>query len=145
MSNSPLRLERYYFTRIEIEQVKDGHRSNTNIVKTMIEAAHNAQNELQYMVRLQVFLESESGKMAPYRGEIDITGFFSVNDQFPKEQRNDLVVVNGGSLLFAAVREMVANLTSRGPSGMLTLQTIRFIPEKKGNLKEKEPIPEGAS
>ncbi len=49
----------------------------------------------------------------------------------------DLVVVNGTSLLWSAIREQVCNLTARMPAGMVMLPTVNFHDLKRQN-REKE-------
>lgn len=49
----------------------------------------------------------------------------------------DLVVVNGTSLLWSAIREQVSNLTARMPAGAVMLPTVNFH-DLKGQNREKE-------
>lgn len=48
----------------------------------------------------------------------------------------DLVVVNGTSLLWSAIREQVSNLTARMPAGAVMLPTVNFH-DLKGQNREK--------
>ncbi len=50
----------------------------------------------------------------------------------------DLVVVNGASLLWSAIREQVCNLTARMPAGQVMLPTVNFHDLKRQN-REQEP------
>ena len=49
----------------------------------------------------------------------------------------DLVVVNGASLLWSAIREQVCNLTARMPAGQVMLPTVNFHDLKQQN-REKD-------
>ena len=45
----------------------------------------------------------------------------------------DLVVVNGTSMLWSAIREQVCNLTARMPAGQIMLPTVNFHDLKRQN------------
>lgn len=49
------------------------------------------------------------------------------------EDIEGIVLVNGTSLLWSAIREQVSNLTARMPAGAVTLPTVNFL-----DLKEKK-------
>jgi len=49
----------------------------------------------------------------------------------------DLVVVNGASLLWSAIREQVCNLTARMPAGAVMLPTVNFH-DLKGQNRDKD-------
>jgi hypothetical protein len=66
------------------------------------------------------------GNVPFYTGEFVAVGFFRVRPDFPADQATKLVAVTGTSMLYGAVREMVANLTARGPAPMLNLVSVAF-------------------
>lgn len=51
----------------------------------------------------------------------------------------DLVVVNGTSLLWSAIREQVSTLTARMPAGMAQLPTVHFHDMKKAQRNRMAP------
>ncbi len=56
----------------------------------------------------------------------------------------DLVVVNGTSLLWSAIREQVCNLTARMPAGLVMLPTVNFH-DLKQHREKKSPQPATAA
>ena len=52
----------------------------------------------------------------------------------------DLVVVNGTSMLWSAIREQVCNLTARMPAGQVMLPTVNFHDLKKQNREKREEV-----
>lgn len=50
----------------------------------------------------------------------------------------DLIVVNGTSLLWSAIREQVCNLTARMPAGQVMLPTVNFHDLKKQSREKGE-------
>ena len=49
----------------------------------------------------------------------------------------DLIVVNGTSLLWSAIREQVCNLTARMPAGQVMLPTVNFHDLKRQNREQE--------
>ncbi len=84
-----------------------------------------------YFVHVELTLPEtpQEGKPAPYQVSVDAYAWFSVSPAVPPEKRQDVVSVNGASLILGAIREQVANITARSRFGMLALPTLRFIPE----------------
>ena len=56
-----------------------------------------------------------------------MAGPFIVADQYPAEKVSDLIKITGASILYGACREMLANLTARGPHGMVSLPSVSFM------------------
>lgn len=52
----------------------------------------------------------------------------------------DLVVVNGTSLLWSAIREQICTLTARMPAGQIMLPTVNFHDLKKQNREKGEEV-----
>ena len=48
----------------------------------------------------------------------------------------DLIVVNGTSLLWSAIREQVCSLTARMPAGQVMLPTVNFHDLKRQNREQ---------
>ncbi len=42
----------------------------------------------------------------------------------------DLIVVNGASMIYGSIREMISNVTSRSMAGPLLLPSLSFIDSK---------------
>jgi len=85
-----------------------------------------------------------------YTFEIEVVGLFDVDSEYPADKAENLVRVNGPAVLFGAIREMVANLTARGPFPTVELPTVTFIdevrhPEEPPKAKSRRPRPRRAA
>ena len=86
--------------------------------------------------RVEINIQSgQKTRSFPYSIDLGITGYFRVVDEYPSEKAPLLVEVNGPSILYAAAREFVSILTSRGPYPPMLLPSLSFIPEPE----EKDP------
>jgi preprotein translocase subunit SecB len=79
-----------------------------------------------YLVDLEIVIDNNLGKPTPYEIDVGVIGIFNVLPSLPKDRREDLVTVNGASILYGVIRELVLNLTSRFPNGALTLPGMNF-------------------
>lgn len=148
MQPSPLQLIRLCFSDINIkpEQVesdwKDAKEFNFNDV-SIGEAANTIiieDNPPIYRVILRIAIGNEEGKKAPYKIDICAYGDFHISTKISPEERYNLVTVNGCSMLYGAIRELVMTLTSRFSYGMMTLPSTNFLDKIK-----KEPAPQSPS
>jgi hypothetical protein len=79
-----------------------------------------------FLVNLEIEIDNKEGKAAPYDIGVGVVGVFDVLPSLPKEKREDLVAVNGASILYGIIREVVLSLTSRFAGGALTLPGMNF-------------------
>ena len=78
---------------------------------------------------LTIFFGGErDGKESTYTGTLKVGGSFIVAEKYPQEKASDLIQITGASILYGACREMLANLTARGPRGMVSLPSVSFVP-----------------
>jgi len=136
MKRSPLGLDRYFFTKVVIEAQGDADPSAVNQLSAKVDARKAIPPTDPQLLKLFVphyrvtltvrLLPDDTGKVPYYTGEIVIHGFFRISRTIPPEKRDKIAAVNGAGLLFGAVREMVANLTARGPNPMVTLISLNF-------------------
>lgn len=96
------------------------------------------------IVTLDVIVDNTSGKKkAPYNIDISAWGVFScINKSLSKEDALDLVVVNGASMLYGSIRELLLNLTQRMTNNELMLPTAIFLDCKPSERKEIDPSDE---
>jgi len=64
--------------------------------------------------------------MCPYMLDIQAVGVFTISDSVEESKRNQLIFECGAALVYGAIREMVANITSRSVFGRLMLPTPTF-------------------
>ncbi|MBK8605017.1 MAG: protein-export chaperone SecB [Saprospiraceae bacterium] len=86
----------------------------------------NEDDPLFYGVMLHIVIENKRGKIAPYDINVRVVGHFKIKKSIAKEERADLVTVNGCSMLYGAIREQVMTLSARSVHGMLILPTVSF-------------------
>lgn len=137
---TPLRLERYFFTKINMESNPDFKASDapaSNPLETEVgvnvELLKHVENPVfQLTLTLDHFLAKEAH--LPYKIALQIVGIFAINPEPMPTNLERLITVNGASILYSAARELVLLLTGRGPWSPLQLPTINFhsaIPENQ--------------
>lgn len=126
MNHSPLQLKHYFFSKASILAQPKGDPAAINGIETKIGVGRINESPDDYLVSLTVRLVPLEENNPCYLGEFVAIGVFAVHPGYPKEGRDKLVGVNGASVLYGAIREMVANLSARGPWPMLTLVAMNF-------------------
>lgn len=89
--------------------------------------------ERNFLLTLRVVVNNEAPddgsewKPSPYLIDIEAGGIIVVANGAEKLGNiEDIVLVNGTSMLWSAIREQVCNLTARMPLGIATLPTVHF-------------------
>jgi preprotein translocase subunit SecB len=72
--------------------------------------------------------EGEDAKAPPYTGKIIARGVYEMHESFQGDAER-LIRINGASMLYGAIREMIATFTSRSANGPVTLPSISFFEE----------------
>ena len=126
-SLSPLQLNQAYFTEVKITSNWEMDVTGDLSTNVQFRGQVHRDNKRNWMVVLTVNLSSSNAKRVPYEGSITCTGIFAVSPQWPEEQIEKLVMVNGAGMLYATIREMVCTITARGPFDMLMLPTQSFL------------------
>ncbi|NQX01089.1 protein-export chaperone SecB [bacterium] len=90
---------------------------------------------------LAVSFGAQDSDNANYQGMIEFEGIFDIHPEFPAEKTEEMVRMNGGAILYGAIREMVLNLSSRSKHGPFELPTIdaRMFIKPPAILKESKP------
>lgn len=98
-------------------------------------------------VQLGVAFEGKDDAPVNYQGSVEYEGLFKIHEDFPDEKREELVRMNGGAILYGAVREYIVGMTSRSKHGPMELPTIdaRMFLAKPGSEPGKRPAAEAAS
>lgn len=87
--------------------------------------------ENSLLVGVAITITNENGKKAPYSIHVGAKGFFDwVGEKKDTKEMHDLIVVNGASILYGAIREMVSNVTSRSIAGPCLLPSLSFMNSK---------------
>jgi preprotein translocase subunit SecB len=141
---SALQLERHFFTRIDLRSIPEGKRENATQIITTVTKKRAKADPSRFQITLVARVEqAPEAKGSPfYLGEVEIVGLFRVAAEY-SDDPDKLAGCNGASLLFGAVRELLCNLTARGPWPMLTVATINFsVPGNSESLAKAKSPPE---
>lgn len=99
-----------------------------------------------YFVTLRVRIDNDvegrdsRPEYSPYLLDIEAGATIVLNDAMQnREDAQQLVVVNGPSLIWGAIREQVATLTSRMPPGMALLPSVNFHDLKSAQTPKSDP------
>lgn len=146
MKLSPLKLEGSYFTDISIHSQASAKNEDIDRVELNVEhdAVPDQTKPRVWYASVKVKISSPSGVVTPYIGEVTMLGGFSVVESWPEDKLERLIRVNGCGILYAAIREMVCNLTSRGFFDMLVLPSLSFaqmfaeVEQKRKEEAEKQ-------
>ncbi len=127
---SALLLDRHFFTRVELKANPDAKAEGKLRVTCNLSMGHATADPLRYQATLKVDLQEDpdSPPKPYYSGSLEVVGFFRVSPAY-KDDPDKLVNISGASLLYGSIRELVCNLTARGPWGMVTLPTVNFTPQ----------------
>ncbi len=136
MKPSPLQLKRYFLTEIcmtatpYFDPQKD-HRYEFNNLQNSVDIKKDGHHPLAWQVILALKYIPKPNENVPYGFNLKIDGFFQVDPKWPQSKVETLVNINAPAVLYGAAREILAQVTSRGPWGPLLLPAVNFIPEKK--------------
>jgi preprotein translocase subunit SecB len=146
MSASPLSLDNYYYTSVEIRA--NEHISEEDLekrtpfggdVEVQVACGHADGSETDFMVSLTIELTAREGHLQSYNGTLSMTGFFTIDPRFPTGEREKLLSIAGPSILYSSARDFIQTITSRGPWPALMLPTISF--KENGTPKTAEAPP----
>lgn len=129
LKTSPLGIEQIDFLEIKVTATDFEGESGQGLITTRRNWHTHKDDPLKKMLVLQVTLTAED-PAAPPPYEVDVTarGFFRVHEGYPKDRADLLIEVNGASILYGAVRELVSNFTARSMRGTLILESLSFAP-----------------
>jgi preprotein translocase subunit SecB len=137
-SPSPLILHEHHFTAIHLEAAEaEGEEFGSGNLGTSRRFQRHPDNTRRWIVDLRVeFGPAAENIPTPYRGNCSVRGFFEVHENYNHDAER-LIRITATSMLYGAAREMIANLTARGPNGLVSLPSVSFFeePSKKKPAK----------
>jgi preprotein translocase subunit SecB len=140
--NSPLQLKEHRFTQFSVEAIATGLPGAGTQVTTQYSVGRTDTDKHQWRVILKAaYGPSEQQKDCPYQGQTEMIGWFTVSDQWPEERAEELVSVNGASILYGAIREMLLTVTARSSHGPFMLPTMSFASAVKTEPEAPKAAP----
>ena len=132
--NSPLQLKHYFFERmqciakpdVDLEDIKTWHEADDSRFRITVELTTDPESERNWQVTLDLRTSDDHPMPSPYELHFTAIGFFIVDANFEHDNIEHLIRVNGSSVLYSAMRELVSLFTSRAPWGTVMLPTINF-------------------
>lgn len=144
MQPSPLYLKQLYFKHVIIHPVNENDHDliaedfdfDGVIIHEGIKIermAPTADDQIPiYLVGLRILIKNEGGKKCPYTIDVEMVGFIEIlKKNLSDDEMEKLALINGCSILYGAMRELVMNFTSRCAGGILVLPTVNFLDRKK--------------
>ena len=142
MQLSPLQLMEYTFDGVSVMPV-EGYEAEHEFAPSLVffpgKLAMSAETGLvlldeqekytDFGVKLTLRVGPKEGTQAPYIIQISVRGtvrMHLIQAQGQSEERRVRALVNGASLLYGAVRELVSTITSRSAHGPLLLPSLNF-------------------
>lgn len=86
---------------------------------------------------------SDEKKNCPYNFAVSLLGTFAVHPEYPESKLEQLVKINGSSILYSSARQMLWDIMGNGPFRPLIFPTVSFVdePEEKRNTLSKKSKP----
>lgn len=134
MTSSPLRLEHYFYPRVEVRAnpeysklVKEGLKNSPESgIETKVSTLKAEEDPNFYQVQLTIRSSLKANSELPYKILLHAIGFFHVDQNFENKNIDHLVEINGASVLYSAAREYLMMVTSRGAWESFKLPTVNF-------------------
>lgn len=96
-------------------------------LKAEVSRAKRIDGHREWRVELKVSLEE--GPSVPYFFSITVVGYFEISEEIDDSTSENIVAVNGPTLLFGSAREFITLITGRGPHGPFQLPAVSFVDE----------------
>jgi len=161
MKPAPFQLHQLSFRRVSVELNAAGFNTDELdeadknltfagvLVATHVHFAPVEQPEIEgksFLLILRVVIDNKASddgrepKPIPYFVDIEAGAVVRLAKGAEKlSDIDDIVLVNGTSLLWGAIREQVCNLTARMPLGLATLPTVHFQDLRKQRAENTVP------
>ena len=98
-------------------------------------------NKKIWRVVLIVNQNAGKEKNSPYNFSATMIGHFEVHKDYPDEISQKLAEINGGSILYGSLRQILWNTMSNGPFQPLFLPTVSFHEDKPKKIPDAKSIP----
>lgn len=130
MQLSPLQLHHYHIVAISIASNDDWlpedsaalngnypNYQNTTMGLEVELGEPETPDPKDFIIKMHLTLDAKDGLKYPYAIDITLEGSFTIAHDGELEERKKLVLVNGCSMLYGAMREQILFLTARSKNG----------------------------
>jgi preprotein translocase subunit SecB len=131
MKASSIQLTNYFVSELQVAANRNYNPdSPTNIsaedMQVVLQASPKEGNNREWQIILRVTLNVSTESNSPYSFLVEMIGFITVAQSVAENKIERFAKINGTSLIFAAAREIIKAVTSRGPHKALLLPTVTF-------------------
>jgi preprotein translocase subunit SecB len=143
---SPLALQTHFFTKVNVDACPEAcDAAGEGALSSSIEFQQHEDDSQKWLVNLGVRRENSSDEEGcpEYTFDVEIVGIFEVDEDYPQDSVDKLIRANAPAMLYGAVREMLLNVTGRGPFGPCSLPTVTFIDEAEIPAGDETPTGDG--
>jgi preprotein translocase subunit SecB len=144
MRLAPLQLKKYFITHLKVVAQRQYDSKNPQLydfkeLQNATNIRKNKENPNIFQISLVLKQIVKPKANLPYSFDTQIVGIFEVLPDWPRNRVDELVQINGPAMLYSAAREILAQVTGRGPWGTITLPSVNFIPlNNKKNAEDQE-------
>lgn len=145
MRPSIIQLKRVFFQRFEVEVIEPSEGTaqieaeDFDFEGITFRISLDAQSGMTgdvvdpktYFIILRVAIDQDEKKPAPYKIDVSALGIIDISEVIEPAKRRDLALVNGASLVYGAIRELVTTVTARCIPGPFILPTTDFRDHSK--------------
>jgi len=126
-SYSPLQLLNHYFTLVNIYSVPNGSPVGKTTVDQHVGFQPVEGQPSQWNLQLQIKMASaDANQPFIYQIEVHAYGTVEISGDVPQDNREQIAIINGLSLLYGACREMIINVTARSIYGPISIPSLNF-------------------
>ena len=140
---SPLQLKGHAFPIVNIRANPDGSRDGKLGINQSLSFLPVPETPNQWQLELRISFGSAEATKFLYEAEIHVVGVVEIGGEMESERKEQIAAVNGLSLLYGAVREMILNITARSIHGPWCIPSLNFTEVLK--LAQQRPLPAPAN
>lgn len=145
MRPSPVRLEHYHLTEISLTPVEDYSPefddglypkfSESEFAIGVRLGESGSDGSQRFLVHLDLAGKPKEGGKFPYTFSIGADAIVEVRGPETDPEIRDMALVNGASMLYSALREVLFSLSGRFPNGPMMLPSANFLELRKSMTK----------
>lgn len=142
--NCLFQLDRYIIEAVSV-QINDAYDASISEhigdISSTIRNARSTRHAQKARVTLEINIHPTEGKeknFYPYNVKIKGTAFFTFAEEYPEDQYNKALSLNGVSILYGLLRAQVAQITAMSTHGQFLLPTFNFVELQQSKLGSKD-------